>query len=71
MADKEAKKGTKNGAVIELKPSLTEIKSQTRKAARKMREETEQRCESHGWLSLPGGQNQQPKLLRRELEALR
>ena len=49
MADKEAKKATKNGIVTELKPSLTEIKSQTRKAARKMREEAlKQRCEFHG-----------------------
>ena len=72
MADKEAKKATKNGTETELKPSLTEIKSQTRKAARKMREEaSKQRCESHGWLFLSGGQNHQSQLSRRELEALR
>ena len=72
MADKEAKKATKNGTVTELKPSLTEIKCQTRKAARKMREEAlKQRCESNGWLFLAGGQNHQPQLSRRELEALR
>ena len=72
MADKEAKKATKNGTVTELKPSLTEINSQKRKAARKMREEAlKQRCESHGWLFLPGEQNHQPQLSRRELEALR
>ena len=72
MADKEAKKATKNGTVTELKPSLTEIKCQTRKAARKMREEVlKQRCESNGWLFLAGGQNHQPQLSRRELEALR
>ena len=72
MADKEAKKTTQNGTVTELKPSLTEIKSQTRKAAGKMREEaSKQRCEFHGWLFLSGGQNHQPQLSRRELEAHR
>ena len=28
------------------------------------------RCESHGWLFLSGGQNHQPQLSRKELEAL-
>ena len=72
MVDKEAKKATKNGTVTELKPSLTQIKCETRKSARKMRGEAlKQRCESHGWLFLSGGQNHQPQLSRRELEALR
>ena len=61
MADKEAKKATKNETAADLKPSLTEIKYQTRKAARKMcKEALKQRCEAHGQLFLSGEQNHQP-----------
>ena len=72
FADKEAKEAAKDGTAVDLKLSLTEIKSATHRTARKMREEfLKQRCETHGWLFLPAGQRRQPQLSRRALEALR
>ena len=72
LADKEAKETAKDGTAVVLKLSLTEIKSATHRAARKIREEfLKQRCETHGWLFLPGGQTRQPQLSRRALQALR
>ena len=72
MADREAKRAARAGTVTDLRPSLSEIKSRTRKAVRKMREEAlRQRCEEHGWLFLPDAHLHQPQLSRRALEALR
>ena len=72
FADKEAKEAAKDGTAVDLKLSLTEMKSATHKTARKIREEfLKQRCETHGWLFLPAGQRRQPQLSRRALEALR
>ena len=72
FADKEAKEAAKDGTAVDLKLSLTEMKSATHRTARKIREEfLKQRCETHGWLFLPAGQRRQPQLSRRALEALR
>ena len=72
FADKEAKEAAKDGTAVDLKLSLTEMKSATLRAARKIREEfLKQRCETHGWLFLPAGQRCQLQLSRRALGALR
>ena len=72
FASKEAKKAAKDGKAVDLKLSLTEMKSATHKTARKISEEfLKQRCETHGGLFLPAGQRRQPQLSRRALEALR
>ena len=71
-AGKEAKEAAKDGTAVDLKLSLTEIKSATQRNARKILEEfLKQRCETHGRLFLPEGQMRQPQLSRRALEALR
>ena len=49
FADKEAKEAAKDGTAVVLKLSLTEMKSATHRAARKIREEfLKQRCETPG-----------------------
>ena len=71
FADKEAKEATKDGTAVDLKLSLTEMKSATHRAARKILEESlKQRCETHGWLFLPAGQRRQPQLSRTAQEVL-
>ena len=71
FADKEAKEAAKDSTAVDLKLSLTEMKSATHRAARKIREEfLKQRCETHGWLFLSAGQRRQQQLSRRALEAL-
>ena len=53
--DKEAKEAAEDGTAVDLKLSLSKIKSATHKTARKIREEfLKQRYETHGWLFLPG-----------------
>ena len=72
FAGKEAKEAANDGTAVDLKLSLTEIKSATQTNARKILEEfLKQRCETHGWLFLPEEQRRQPQLSRRALDALR
>ena len=72
LRTKRQKRLPKDGTAVDLKFSLTEIKSTTHRTARKVREEVlKQHCESHRWPFLTGRQTRQRQLSRRALEALR
>ena len=71
LADCAAKAATHTGTPVETGLSVLEVKSKTREAAHRLREEAlRPRCEDHGWLFLSGVKRHFPQFPRKNLRIL-